>query len=66
MKSAVMTEHDEFTPEDKLDMAAANSPATTSPLIPGGNPTTMYRGKSLSAALATVCPSASNSGWMRK
>lgn len=49
MKSMEITEQEELMPEDRLDMAAASSPATTSPLTPTGNPMAINRGKSWSA-----------------
>ena len=57
MKSTVMTEHEEFTPEERLDIAAASKPATTSPLIPTGIPRAMNRGKRVSASARMVWPS---------
>ena len=66
MKSTVITEQAELTPEERLDMAAASKPAMTNPLNPGGNPRAMYRGKSRSASARIVWPSGTRWGWARK
>ncbi len=66
MKSTVITDEDELTPEERLDMAAARSPATTSPLSPAGRPTAMNWGNSRSASPRIVCPSPTRCGLRRK
>ena len=65
-KSTVITEQEEFMPEERLDMAAANSPATTRPLRPMGMPNAMKRGKRVSASLRIVWPSGTRCGLARK
>ena len=62
----MITEHEELTPEDRLDMAAANKPAIANPLIPTGNWITMNLGKSWSASAKIPWPSNMRWGWPRK
>ena len=66
MKSTVITEQEELIPDERLDIAAAVNPATTSPLMPTGNPITMNREKSWSASLKITCPSGNRYGRPRK
>jgi len=58
----LITEHAEFSPEDRLDIAAASKPAMTKPLIPDGRPRTMNIGSSWSAFSRIVRPAGSTCG----
>ena len=64
--SSLMTDEDEFNPDERLDIAAARIPDATNPEIPTGKPTSINFGNKLSACSVKVCPSLRKCGLLRK
>ena len=62
----MITKQDEFIPEERLDIAAASSPASTNPENPIGSPITIKRGNNKSASLMIVEPVGIKSGFLVK
>ena len=65
-RETVMTAHDEFIPDDRLDMAAARIAAMITPVMPAGSPTSTNRGNSLSAPTTRLSVWEISSGWAVK
>ncbi len=65
-QSSKITTAVEFSPPERLDIAAARIPAKTKPAIPTGKPTAIKRGKNLSDCSSTLFPSPSRYGFLKK